>query len=123
MVMQASRKRRWTLVPEPYYPQNADRGDFLISDQERGSTWIELAHVHDCTMDKWLAKIERDRLKLRAAPHPALQVIGCFSYKSIERESWKRWLARCFSWNQRTNLELNAPLFEEGQMIVRGWAY
>lgn len=117
-----------TALPRPAYANCGAVGSKLLGDlrldvgAER--LLVELAVVHDRTGDKWLPKLEKDRVKLSQSFYPGtrpLQVLLCGSTAGIRSDPrWTSWLTRLSFWDAPTIHDEDIPI-GSGNCLLRAW--
>lgn len=124
----SSRRYGSTVFPKPNYRQigvdTCDAGDLLI---EHGGSrlFVEVGIVHDGTRDRWLDKLEHDRLKLLRIPGFAvpLQLLLSVSQRALRTDRQRSdWLERLSFWNAGVVADMFIEL-PGGWAQLRAWSH
>lgn len=98
-------------------------GDLRL-DAEDGQLLVEVAVVHDRTGDKWLHKMEKDRVKLSqplTSGFRPVQILVCGSSSAIRSDPrWTNWLGRLSFWSAPTIHDEEIAL-QRGTCLLRAW--
>jgi hypothetical protein len=118
--------------PKPGYRATdlADTGeaaDLLVGAVEGPKVVVEVALVHDETLDKWKDKIDYDQEKLSRVPKSkaaTLQLVIAVSTKGsiVGNPVWETWFAKTRRFAAtRPTFQSTTPIPEGGQYVIFGW--
>lgn len=124
----AAYRAKLEVNPKPNYenyPETNEKGfgDLLIE----GKYFAEIALVHDCTSNKWISKINGDRLALstlsdsNVTPIQILILVSRHNYLE-NHKNWQGWLEKISFWYQDDLWSIRKDLPSGGQLVIRCWS-
>ena len=98
--------------------------DFAVTLKTGEKVVFEVKLVHDYTQNKWSSEIEKDNEKLKTIKNDvkAIQILVLTSeYEDLmKNEAWSKFLHGLSFWQMMTDVKINLPLTNGGQMLIYG---